>query len=383
MSKNRGNSQRIQHRRGSAAEWTVNNPILFAGELGYETDTTRIKFGDGVTQWVNLAYVGQFGANDLSNGPTIPSAYTLPIASSSTLGGVRIGAGISIDGSGIISASAGYTLPAATTSTLGGVIVGTGLGVSSGTVSVTYGTTGGTACQGNDARLSDARVPTSHTHGNITNAGAIGSTSGQIVVTTTSGVLTTAATISSASVSGLGTMATQNANSVAITGGSIGGTTIGATTASTGAFTTVTTTGSVGIGTTSPAARLDVQGGRSFFSASSEQYAIGARFSPAGGAVYFGAVSSSATPDAVISNAGGATLMTLQNGGNVGIWTTSPAISSGVGLHIGGSTLRLADARTPASSTATGNQGEVCWDTSYLYVCIATNTWRRIALTTW
>jgi hypothetical protein len=57
-----------------------------------------------------------------------------------------------------------YTLPAATTSTLGGVIVGTGLGVSSGTASVTYGTTAGTACQGNDSRLSDARTPTSHVH---------------------------------------------------------------------------------------------------------------------------------------------------------------------------------------------------------------------------
>lgn len=42
-----------------------------------------------------------------------------------------------------------YTLPAATTSTLGGV---------------TYGTTAGTACQGNDSRLSDSRTPTSHTH---------------------------------------------------------------------------------------------------------------------------------------------------------------------------------------------------------------------------
>ncbi len=42
-----------------------------------------------------------------------------------------------------------YTLPAATTSTLGGV---------------TYGTTAGTACQGNDSRLSDARTPTSHVH---------------------------------------------------------------------------------------------------------------------------------------------------------------------------------------------------------------------------
>jgi hypothetical protein len=40
---------------------------------------------------------------------------------------------------------------------------------------------------------------------------------------------------------GLGTMAEQNANSVAITGGAIDGTTIGATTASTGKFTSVTT----------------------------------------------------------------------------------------------------------------------------------------------
>jgi hypothetical protein len=56
-----------------------------------------------------------------------------------------------------------YTLPAATTSTLGGVIVGTGLGVTSGTVSVTYGTTSGTACQGNDSRLTNTRTPTDGT----------------------------------------------------------------------------------------------------------------------------------------------------------------------------------------------------------------------------
>jgi phage-related tail fiber protein len=61
-----------------------------------------------------------------------------------------------------------------------------------------------------DARLSDARTPTSHAHGNITSSGAIGSTSGQIVVTTTGGALTTAATISSSQVSGLGSLATQS-----------------------------------------------------------------------------------------------------------------------------------------------------------------------------
>ena len=39
--------------------------------------------------------------------------------------------------------------------------------------------------------------------------------------------------------------------------------------------------------------------------------------------------------------------------------------------------------RTIASATATGVKGEWCWDSDYIYVCIATNTWKRIALTTW
>lgn len=52
-----------------------------------------------------------------------------------------------------------------------------------------FGTTAGTVCVGNDARLSDARTPTSHVHGNITNAGAIGTSGDLIVGTGTGGVL--------------------------------------------------------------------------------------------------------------------------------------------------------------------------------------------------
>jgi cobalamin biosynthesis Mg chelatase CobN len=56
---------------------------------------------------------------------------------------------------------------------------------------------------------------------------------------------TDAATVSqvNASVAGLGTMSTQNANAVAITGGTVNGTSVGATTASTGAFTNFTASG--------------------------------------------------------------------------------------------------------------------------------------------
>lgn len=82
--------------------------------------------------------------------------------------------------------------------------------------------------------------------------------------------------------------------------------------------------GNVGIGTNSPMGKLDVQGGRSWFAANNEQYAVAAKYIATGGAVYFGATSGSANPDAAISNAAGTTLMTLQNGGNVGIGTTAP-----------------------------------------------------------
>ena len=48
---------RIQARRGTAAQWTANNPTLAAGELGVETDTGRIKAGNGSAAWANLHYI--------------------------------------------------------------------------------------------------------------------------------------------------------------------------------------------------------------------------------------------------------------------------------------------------------------------------------------
>lgn len=37
----------------------------------------------------------------------------------------------------------------------------------------------------------------------------------------------------------------------------------------------------------------------------------------------------------------------------------------------------------PASAGATGTAGQRAYDSSYLYICIATNTWRRIAHSSW
>ena len=52
-------------------------------------------------------------------------------------------------------------------------------------------------------------------------------------------------------------------------------------------------------------------------------------------------------------------------------------------LDINYDTLRLRQTKTPASAAATGNAGDICYDTSYIYICTAVNTWKRAALTTW
>jgi len=44
---------------------------------------------------------------------------------------------------------------------------------------------------------------------------------------------------------------------------------------------------------------------------------------------------------------------------------------------------RIATAETPASASATGTIGTIAWDTSYIYVCTAANTWKRVAIATW
>lgn len=70
----------------------------------------------------DLSTVATSGSyNDLTNKPTIPSAYTLPNATSSTLGGVKIGSNISVAGGTIsitksnVTSALGYTPPASDT----------------------------------------------------------------------------------------------------------------------------------------------------------------------------------------------------------------------------------------------------------------------------
>jgi len=47
---------RMQQRRGTASQWTTANPVLAAGEIGFETDTSKFKIGDGSSAWSTLPY---------------------------------------------------------------------------------------------------------------------------------------------------------------------------------------------------------------------------------------------------------------------------------------------------------------------------------------
>lgn len=82
------------------------------GKLKYFDGGWRDLGGNEQVSWNNiqgkpeLSTVATSGSyNDLSDTPTIPEAYTLPVSSNTVLGGVKIGEGINISSDGTISCS--------------------------------------------------------------------------------------------------------------------------------------------------------------------------------------------------------------------------------------------------------------------------------------
>jgi hypothetical protein len=72
-------SATIQVRRGTASQWTSANPTLAAGEIGFESDTFKIKIGNGSTAWNSLQYAAggnQFDTNIIFEGATADSYET-------------------------------------------------------------------------------------------------------------------------------------------------------------------------------------------------------------------------------------------------------------------------------------------------------------------
>ena len=76
---------RMQQRRGTASQWTSANPVLNAGEMGWESDTNKFKIGDGTNHWNDLDYFADinstvnpaFGTSITFEGATADSYETV------------------------------------------------------------------------------------------------------------------------------------------------------------------------------------------------------------------------------------------------------------------------------------------------------------------
>ena len=74
----------MQQRRGTASQWTSANPVLNAGEMGWESDTNKFKIGDGTNHWADLDYFADinstvnpaFGTSIVFEGATADSYET-------------------------------------------------------------------------------------------------------------------------------------------------------------------------------------------------------------------------------------------------------------------------------------------------------------------
>lgn len=123
---------------GHLYSWTVNQDAIFPGGI------TATGF-NGNASSANTVNGHTVNSDVPANAKFTDTVYSLPVATSSVLGGVKIGSGITVATDGTISAASSYTLPTASTSTKGGVKVGTGLTMSSETLNHSNSITAKTA----------------------------------------------------------------------------------------------------------------------------------------------------------------------------------------------------------------------------------------------
>ncbi len=81
-----------------------------------------------------------------------------------------------------------------------------------------------------------------------------------------------------------------------------------------------------------------------------------------------------------LANSAGTTVLTVGAGVGTGV-TAAGGVNITGNLAVTGDTVIATE--TPASASATGTAGQIAWDASYIYICTATNTWKRVAIATW
>lgn len=148
----------MAQRSDTAANWTSANPILLTGELGHESDTDKLKIGDGTTNWNSLTYLPIDGT---WTGDTIAVAY----------GGT--GQTTYTDGQLLIGNSTGNTLAKAT------LTAGTGIAVTNGSGTITLAINSTTAIADITTTATSGTLPTAD--GSVTIADAASPTNAELL----------------------------------------------------------------------------------------------------------------------------------------------------------------------------------------------------------
>lgn len=167
------------------SNWTSSEHWNIATDKSFKINNTSVlnatTLGAGVINSsltkVGLSIAG-FVKSDASGNLSVDTVgYTLPVATSTTLGGIKLGNSTAqtVAANAVtttasrtyalqLNASSQAVVNVPWTDTDTTYTAGTGLTLTGTTFSVNYGTTSTTACVGNDSRLSDPRTPTAHVH---------------------------------------------------------------------------------------------------------------------------------------------------------------------------------------------------------------------------
>lgn len=129
---------RIQIRRDTSSNWATYNPVLADGEFALETDTRKLKIGNGEQPYNDLAYQEE-------------KTYTLPIATADTLGGIKVGKNLTITEDGVLNAT-GTTPSNMVTTDTAQTITGQKVFRNS------FVTSDGTATTGNRVLINNSRI---------------------------------------------------------------------------------------------------------------------------------------------------------------------------------------------------------------------------------
>lgn len=92
------------------------------------------------------------------------------------------------------------------------------------------------------------------------------------------------------------------------------------------------------------------------------------------GAYYFGYGNTTGSTDLFVVGAGGVY-------GNASTFNALRILRDGTTTI--GKDLIVPSPTVPASAGATGVAGQIAWDSGFIYICTATNTWKRVAIATW